>query len=138
MNDGKEGRGAFGITRGNGTPALQAQKSVFNQMAQTIKMFVIGARVFAIAFGRDDGFHALCFSIRNNGVGVVRFVSQQSLRREPFDQARSLCAISSGTFCNKDSDRHTKRIHGQMHFCVKPPFVRLIASLPPLAPAACG
>ncbi|SFU35458.1 transposase, IS5 family [Nitrosospira multiformis] len=33
-------------------------------------------------------------------------------------------AIRCGTLCNKDSDRHTMRIHGQMYLGVEPPFVR--------------
>ena len=36
------------------------------------------------------------------------------------------------------SDRHTMRIHGQMYLGIEPPFVRLIAWLPPTAPAAWG
>lgn len=34
------------------------------------------------------------------------------------NQAVSLCAISSGTLCDRDSDRHTMRIYGQMYFGV--------------------
>ncbi|PXV77305.1 hypothetical protein SAMN05216379_1358 [Nitrosomonas eutropha] len=40
----------------------------------------------------------------------------------PFDQAANLRAISSGTLCNKDSERHTMRIHGQMYLGVELPF----------------
>ncbi len=39
----------------------------------------------------------------------------------------SLFAIVDGTCCNKYSDRHTIRIHGQMYFGVEPPFVRSIS-----------
>jgi hypothetical protein len=35
-----------------------------------------------------------------------------------------LRAVRCGTLCNKDSDRHTRRIHGQMYLGVEPPFVR--------------
>ena len=38
-----------------------------------------------------------------------------------------LVAIRSGTLCNKESDRHTMRIHGQVYLGVEPPFVRLIS-----------
>ncbi len=35
----------------------------------------------------------------------------------------SFFTIRSGTFCNKDSDWHTMRIHGQMCFGVAPPLL---------------
>ena len=37
----------------------------------------------------------------------------QDNRRFALDQVDSFFTIRSGTFCNKDSDWHTIRIHGQ-------------------------
>ena len=42
------------------------------------------------------------------------------------------------TRTDKESHRHTMRIHGQMYLGVAPPFVRPIAWFPPRAPAASG
>lgn len=54
------------------------------------------------------------------------------------DQCSCLRAIRHGAVCNNDAERRTMRIHGQMSLAVEAPFVRAIASLPPLAPVACG
>lgn len=53
-----------------------------------------------------------------------------------FDKVYSLLAISSGTFCNNGSNRHTRRIYGKVNLGVEFPFVRLISWLPPFAPTA--
>ena len=58
--------------------------------------------------------------------------------RYSLDQMDSFFAISSGTLCNKYSDRHTICIHGKVNFGIEPPFVRLMSWLPPFAPAAWG
>jgi hypothetical protein len=42
------------------------------------------------------------------------------LGSNPLHQATSLRAICSGTLCNKDSDRHTLPIDGQMYRGVEP------------------
>lgn len=62
-----------------------------------------------------------------DGVAVIAFIGQQIIGVYAFDQAACLCAIRCGTWCNKDSDRQTMRIHGQMYFRVEPPFVRPIS-----------
>ena len=71
--------------------------------------------------------HPLLFSLFDDGVAVIATISQQIIRRHAVDQATGLCAIRSCTLRDNDSDRHTMRIHGQMYFGVKPPFVRLIS-----------
>ena len=63
----------------------------------------------------------------NEVKGVIALVGQKMLRRQPLDQLCSLCAIRGGTLCDKDSDRQTMRIHGQMYLGVEPPFVRPIS-----------
>lgn len=100
-------------------------------------MPVIITRLFAIGTGWNDSFHSGCGCGLNNRIRIVTFVSN---KRSGFDvayQLASLCAIRHGTCCNKNSDRHTIRIHGQMYLGISPPFVRPIASLPPFAPDAC-
>jgi len=58
---------------------------------------------------------------------VIASICQQILGRNSIDQGTSLCTISNGTCCDKKSDRHTMRIHGQMYFGVEPPFVRAMS-----------
>ena len=52
---------------------------------------------------------------------------QKILRLKTLNQLRCNCAIRSGTRSDKESHRHTMRIHGQMYLGVEPPFVRPIA-----------
>jgi hypothetical protein len=65
--------------------------------------------------------------IRNDLIRVVSSVSKQRFSGQPIYQVDSFFIVSSGTFCNKNSDWHTMRIHGQMYFGVEPPFVRDIS-----------
>ena len=138
MHSGNERRSVLRVSCGNSTPALQMQKSVFNQMAQTIQIFVVIPLILAIALRRDYHIHPLRDSFFNNCVAVIPFIAKQPLCRKPINQGTSLFTIMDGTRCNKYSDRHTIRIHGKMYFGVEPPFVRSISWLPPAAPAACG
>ena len=136
MNGSQEGGGALGVARGDAAPLLEFQEDVFHQMPQFVDVIVVLAGFFAITSWRNNHLHAGCLGVFCNRVGIVALVGQKTLSRQVFDQCLSLRAISHGTCRNNDSQRHTMRIHGQMYFCVSPPFVRPIASLPPIAPAA--
>jgi hypothetical protein len=72
----------------------------------------------------NDRFHALLHGLLNDRIAVIATICNQAFGSNPFHQAASLRAIRCGTLCNKDSDRHTMRIHGQMYLGVEPPFVR--------------
>ena len=50
--------------------------------------------------------------------GVVTFIGDQMLGTQARDEFRSQATVRSGSFCSKDSDRHTMRIHGQMYLGV--------------------
>jgi len=103
------------------------QEGIFNQMPMLIKVFIVIALIFAVFLGRDHRPHALALRLCKNGVAVIASISNQMIGMQPFNQAASLRAICSGTLCNKDSERHTKRIHGQMYLGIEPPFVRVIS-----------
>lgn len=45
----------------------------------------------------------------------------------PNEDCNRFDTISNGTCCDKKSDRHTMRIHGQMYFGVEPPCVRAMS-----------
>ena len=79
-----------------------------------VKVLVITSLRLSVFAGRDHDAHALSGGLLDDGIAVVALVSQQMLGTEPFNQLRSLRAICSGTLRNNGSDRHTKRIHGQM------------------------
>ena len=107
-------------------------------MPQAIEVLIVFPLVFSVFPWRNHAVHSLLLRLFDNGVAVVPLIRKQVLRLQSFNQVLSLAAIRTGTFRNNDSDWHTMRIHGQMYLCVEPPFVRLMPSLPPLAPAACG
>ncbi len=80
--------------------------------------------MLSIFLWRDDDLHTGCNRGLNDFIGVVPAVAKQVLSLNAADQFTSLRAISHGTCRDNDSQRHTMRIHGQMYFCVSPPFVR--------------
>ena len=119
----------FGVSGGDAAPALEVQERVFNQMPQFIQVFVVrplGRAVFARRSLREAPY--LAFGLIDDHMGSgAPLVGNQMFRRDPFNQAASLRAICRGTLRDNNSERHTKRIHGQMYFGIEPPFVRLIS-----------
>ena len=102
----------------------------------TVQVLVVVTLLLSVLSWRDDDPHATLLGVLNDGIAIVSLVSDQVLGDQPLNQCTSKATVRSGSFCSKDSDRHTMRIHGQMYLGVKPPFVRPIPSLPPRAPAA--
>lgn len=96
-------------------------------MAQLVEILVVRSLVFPVLLRRDDGGHALMGGLLKHGIGVVALIGNEMVRVNSFNQAACLCAIRPGTFCKTNSDRHTKRIHGQMYLGIEPPFVRLMS-----------
>ena len=103
------------------------QESILNQMPQPVKASIIFPQHLAVFSWRNDWRHALLFGLLDNGLAVITFVCQQIICTQAFDESGCKAAIRSGACCNNDSERQTKRIHGQMCFRVEPPFERPIA-----------
>ena len=127
MDGGEEGGGVFGVAGRDAAPAFEVQKSIFDQMPQLVQILVIRPLGCAVFLRRDNGVHLLRLRLLEDRIGVIALVGQKMLRRQPLDQLCSLCAIRGGTLCDKDSDRQTMRIHGQMYLGVEPPLVRPIS-----------
>ena len=96
-------------------------------MTDPIQILIVSPLLLSVLLGRDDNLHPCGNSVSNDFVCVVTTVCQQRFSGYPLNQMDSFLAISSGTFCNKNSDWHTIRIHGQMYFGIEPPFVRDIS-----------
>ena len=124
MHGGEEGVCAFGVSGSNSAPFFQIPKGIFHQLPQFVEVPVIHALLLAVLARRNLRLHILPRGLCDDLVAVVSLVGDQMLGRQTFDQFASLSTIRHGTRCNKNSDRHTMRIHGQMQFCVEPPFVR--------------
>ena len=136
LDSSDEGGGILCVPSSNSAPALEVQKGVFNQVPQAIKVCVVFSLDTPVPLGGNDKLHVLLKSFCDNRVAVITLIPQQPPGKDSVNQSAALCAISNGTRCNKYSDRHTIRIHGQMYLCVEPPFVRAISWFPPTAPAA--
>ena len=95
-------------------------------MPKLVDLFVIRTLTFPVLFRRNNCLHALTCSIFYDLIRVISFISQQILSIYTIDELASLSAICCGTVCNKYSDRHTMRIHGQVYLSVEPPFERLM------------
>ena len=103
------------------------QEGVFHQMPQLVKMLVMLALFNAVFLRRDHNLHSAGGCKLDNFVGVIALVSKQKFSVIAVYKFFCKLAIRSGTRCDKDSERHTKRIHGQVNFGVEPPFVRSIS-----------
>lgn len=127
MHCGQERCCAFGVSGSNSAPFLEMADGIFHQVSQFVEVFVIRTLLFAVFARRNLRLHLLPRGLFDDLVAVVPLIGDQMLGRKPFDQFASLRTIRHGTRCNKDSDRHTMRIHGQMQLGVEPPFVRPIS-----------
>ena len=118
---------SFCISSSNASPTFQVQKSIFHQMTKPIQVTVILPLLLAISFSRNDDIHSSISGISNDLIGVIPTIGQQCFRRYSINQVNSFFAISSGTLCDKYSDRHTICIHGKVNLGIEPPFVRLMS-----------
>ena len=90
------------------------QKCVLNEVAVPVEVLVITSLLLSVFAGWDHDAHTLSGGLLDDGITVVALIGQQVFGAESLNQLRSLRAICGGTLRNNDSDRHTKRIHGQM------------------------
>jgi hypothetical protein len=103
------------------------EKGVFHQVAKFVDVSIVRALDDPVLSGRNHRLGSLRLGLRKDGVRIVAAIRHQMLRFYACDEGWSLRAISGGTFCDNNSERHTMRIHGQMNLGVEPPFVRLMA-----------
>ena len=127
LNSGRERSGVFSITRSNTAPPFEKQKSILNEMAEFVKIFVVFPQMFSVLSWWNNRCHTLVNSFEDDGICIIAPICQKILRLETLNQLRCNCAIRCGTRSDKESHRHTMRIHGQMYLGVEPPFVRSIA-----------
>ena len=114
LHGGEEGGGVLGVAGRDATPPLKMKESVLDQMPQTVQAPVVLSLHLAVLSWRNDGRHALTAGLLHDLVAVVASVGDQVFGRDAVDQAANLRAICCGTLRNKNSDRHTVRIHGQV------------------------
>lgn len=103
------------------------RNAFFYEMAKFIEIPVVITLLFSVLSRRNHYVRPRPQRFFDDPATVIASICQQILGRNSVDQGTSLCTISHGTCCDKKSDRHTMRIHGQMYFGVEPPFVRAMS-----------
>ena len=96
-------------------------------MPDFVEIAVIFALFLTVLLGRDDNVYSGRKRESNDFRCVIAMIGQKILGVYSLDKVYSLLAISSGAFCDNNSDRHTRRIHGKVNLGVEPPFVRPIS-----------
>ena len=96
-------------------------------MPPLIERFIIGSLDEAMLPGGDDRRHALLLSLFKHGLAIIAPTSHQITGSDPFNQASGLGTLGLSALRDKDSERPSLGIHGEMDFSVEPPFVRFIA-----------
>ena len=127
LDSSSERSGIFSVARSNTAPPFEKQESILNEMAEFVKIFVVFPQMFSVLSWRNDWCHALVNSIEDDCICIIAPICQKILCLESRNQPRCNCAIRCGTRSDKESHRHTMRIHGQMYLGIEPPFVRPIA-----------
>ena len=126
--DGGEERGSvFGVSCRDAAPSFEVKERVLDQLTPFVKVFIVRSLRGSVFARRDDRRHSLFSRLLDNRIAVIALVGEQIIGFQSRDQTVSLRAIRCGTLRNKDSERHTMRIHGQMYLGVEPPFVRLMS-----------
>ena len=138
LDSSSERSGIFSVASRNTEPSFEKQESVLDEMAKFVEIFIILPRMFSAFPWRNDRYHSLVNRLEDDCVRIIASICQKIFCLKSLDQPRCNCAIRCGTRSDKESHRHTMRIHGQMYFGVEPPFVRPIAWFPPRAPVASG
>ena len=127
LDSGSERSGVFGVACSNTAPSFEKQERILHEMAELVEIFVVFPQMFSVPSWRNNRHHAPVNGFENDRVCIIAPICQKVPRMESLNQLRCNCAIRCGTRSDKESHRHTMRIHGQMYLGVEPPFVRPIA-----------
>lgn len=127
LDSSDERSGVFSVACTNTAPPFEKQKSILNEMAEFVEIFIVFAQKFSVFPWRNDRRHARINSLEDDCICIIAPVCQKIFRPESLNQPRCNCAIRCGTRSDKESHRHTMRIHGQMYLGVEPPFVLAIS-----------
>jgi len=123
----QEGRSILCVTRGNSPPSFQVHKRILYKMSELVQYVIILPLYLAVFPRWDNHLHPCSLSLLHNRIRIIAAVCQQNLGIDPLYEFFSQHTIRCGTLCNKYSDRHTMRIHGQMYLGIEPPFVTAIS-----------
>ena len=85
VNSAKKGIGKLIVSGSNRAILFEFGKEVLDEMPCFVEVFVVLSGFFSVFLGRNDHFFSLRFQFVNDTlIGIVRFVSQQSVGFEIF------------------------------------------------------
>lgn len=121
LNSGSERSGIWGVACSDTAPPFERLESILNEMAEFVEIFVVFPQMFSVLSWWNDRYHALVNSLEDDCVRIIAPICQKVFCLKVLHQLRCNCAIRCGTRSDKESHRHTMRIHGQMYLGVSPP-----------------
>ena len=90
-------------------------------MVEFVEIFVAFPQMFSVLSWQNDRCHAPISGLEDDCTCIIAPICQKIFRLESLNQLRCNCASRCGTRSDKESRRHTMRIHGQMYLVVEPP-----------------
>ena len=94
---------------------VKSIKSIFDKMPHTIDILIITPQAVTTFSRWNDWMDAIFLEDSYQSITVIPFIRQKIFSSYPFNKSASLRTVCNGTCCNKHSDRHTMRIHGQVY-----------------------
>ena len=89
-------------------------EAAFDSIALFVEFAVIGALLFAVAFGRDDRHRAYAFRLRQQSIGIVAAVGDDSLGLPIGQQLRGRRILAGLSRGDAELERQTVLVGQQM------------------------
>ena len=76
----------FGVSCGDPAPAFEMQECIFDQMAQLVAIFVVGALNGSVFLRRSNNTRALRGGLFTDGIRIIPLIGDQLIGVDTFDQ----------------------------------------------------
>jgi len=116
MESGEEVSGSFFVARGDAAKLLDILKEALDQISLGIQGVVAFALGFAVGLGRNDRLDVSTLEAGDEGVRVVTFVSQDSLRLQLGHERFGLCDIVRLSAGEAQRQRVAQGVYDDMNF----------------------
>ena len=141
MDGTEEVASALVIAGGDGPELLQLGEEVLDQMTRLVEVTVVGARLLAVALGRDHGGLAGPLEgLEHALLGIEGLVRDQGVGRETRQQGIGTLQIMRLAWAEREAGRVAERIDRGVDLRRQAALAapdRLGRVIPPLAPTLC-
>ncbi len=141
MNPGEKVARSFIIPRGDGAKLFEFAEEVLDQVARLIEVFVIVARIFSVAFGRDDSaLTGFLKRIDHAFIGIERFIGDHGIGLDGGKKRIGAVQIMSLARREQEVSRIAQCIDGGVDFGAQSPSAApngLVRAIFLSAPALC-